>query len=88
MFRDMRRALEWFDQKMAGVLSHLRPDDMLILTADHGNDRAWVGTDHTRERVPVLIAGALPKDIGVIGFSDVAATIARFFDVYGGEGKI
>ena len=82
------RALEWFDQKMASVLSQLRPDDMLILTADHGNDPTWVGTDHTRERVPVLIAGALPKDIGVIGFSDVAATIARFFDVpYGGEGK-
>ncbi len=81
-------ALEWFDQKMAGVLSQLRPDDLLILTADHGNDPTWVGTDHTRERVPVLIAGAHPKDIGVIGFSDVAATIARFFDVpYGGEGK-
>jgi phosphopentomutase len=82
------RALEWFDQKMADVLSQLRPDDMLILTADHGNDPTWVGTDHTRERVPVLIAGAHPKDIGVIGFSDVAATIARFFDVpYDGEGK-
>ncbi len=82
------RALEWFDQKMAGVLSQLRPDDLLILTADHGNDPTWVGTDHTRERVPVLIAGAHPSDIGGIGFSDVAATIARFFDVpYGGEGK-
>ena len=81
-------ALEWFDQKMAGVLSQLRPDDLLILTADHGNDPTWVGTDHTRERVPVLIAGAHPNDIGGIGFSDVAATIARFFDVpYGGEGK-
>jgi phosphopentomutase len=82
------RALEWFDQKMTGVLSQLRPDDLLILTADHGNDPTWVGTDHTRERVPVLIAGAHPNDIGGIEFSDVAATIARFFDVpYGGEGK-
>lgn len=82
------RALEWFDQRMAGVLSQLRADDMLILTADHGNDPTWVGTDHTRERVPVLIAGAKPKDIGVIEFSDVAATIAQFLDVpYGGEGK-
>ena len=74
--------------KNGGCPTQLRPDDMLILTADHGNDPTWVGTDHTRERVPVLIAGAQPKDIGVIGFSDVAATIARFFDVpYGGEGK-
>jgi phosphopentomutase len=82
------RALEWFDQRMTVVLSQLRPDDMLILTADHGNDPTWVGTDHTRERVPVLIAGVKPKDIGLIGFSDVAATIARFFDVpYDGEGK-
>ena len=80
--------MEWFDQKMSGVLSQLRPDDKLILTADHGNDPTWVGTDHTRERVPVLIAGAQPKDIGVIGFSDVAASIARFFVVpYGGEGN-
>ena len=82
------RALEWFDHKIAKVISHLRSDDVLILTADHGNDPTWVGTDHTRERVPVLIAGAQPKDIGLIGFCDVAATIARFFDTpYHGEGK-
>jgi phosphopentomutase len=81
-------ALEWFDQKIGNVIARLRPDDMMILTADHGNDPTWIGTDHTRERVPVLIAGAKPKDIGVIGFHDVAATIAQFFDVpYHGEGK-
>ena len=81
-------ALEWFDQKIGNVIARLRPDDVMILTADHGNDPTWIGTDHTRERVPVLIAGAKPKDIGVIGFHDVAATIAQFFDVpYHGEGK-
>lgn len=81
------RALEWFDQSISHVIAQLRSDDILILTADHGNDPTWVGTDHTRERVPVLIAGTKPKDSGLIGFADVAATIANFFDApYDAEG--
>lgn len=81
------RALEWFDQSIYHVIAQLRSDDILILTADHGNDPTWVGTDHTRERVPVLIAGTKPKDAGLIGFADVAATIANFFDApYDAEG--
>ena len=81
------RALEWFDQSISHVIAQLRSDDILILTADHGNDPTWVGTDHTRERVPVLIAGTKPKDAGLIGFADVAATIAKFFDApYDAEG--
>lgn len=81
------RALEWFDQSISHVIAQLRSDDILILTADHGNDPTWVGTDHTRERVPVLIAGTKPKDAGLIGFADVAATIANFFDApYDAEG--
>ena len=48
------RALEAFDARLPEMLAPLRPGDLLILTADHGNDPTWRGTDHTRERVPVL----------------------------------
>ncbi len=51
------RALEWFDAARARFLARLRPGDLAIFTADHGNDPTWRGTDHTRERVPVLVAG-------------------------------
>jgi phosphopentomutase len=71
------RALEWFDTQLPRVLSALRPGDLMILTADHGNDPTWPGTDHTRERVPVLIHGAPPGDAGHIAFADVAETLAR-----------
>ena len=50
------RALEWFDSEIGHILGKLRPADLLLLTADHGNDPTWPGTDHTRERVPVLCA--------------------------------
>jgi len=49
---------------------------MLIITADHGNDPTWPGTDHTRERVPVLVAGLGRGEIGLIAFADVAASVA------------
>lgn len=75
------RALEWFDAELGKLLPKLRADDLLLLTADHGNDPTWVGTDHTRERVPVLIAGAGSGEIGHIGFVDVAATIAAHLNV-------
>ncbi|MEM8578519.1 MAG: phosphopentomutase [Pseudomonadota bacterium] len=68
--------LEWFDAAIAGVIAALRPDDMLILTADHGNDPTWTGTDHTRERVPVLVAGQGPRALGHMGFTGVADLIA------------
>ena len=58
------------------VLDQLRPDDLALFTADHGNDPTWVGTDHTRERVPVLGAGCGQKEIGHVGFVDVAASVA------------
>ncbi|MEM6610273.1 MAG: phosphopentomutase [Pseudomonadota bacterium] len=70
------RALEWFDSHVPRLLGGLRPDDLMIFTADHGNDPTWHGTDHTRERVPVLCAGSDAGEIGVVGFVDVAATIA------------
>ena len=48
----------------------------MILTADHGNDPSWPGTDHTREQVPVLVAGAGQGIIGARAFVDVAASLA------------
>ena len=70
------RALEWFDARVGGFLARLRPGDLAIFTADHGNDPTWTGTDHTRERVPVLCAGVGAGAIGHCGFVDVAASVA------------
>lgn len=75
------RALEWFDAELGKLLPRLRDTDLLLITADHGNDPTWIGTDHTRERVPVLIAGAGTGEIGHVGFVDVAATIAEHLGV-------
>ncbi|MEO0939137.1 MAG: phosphopentomutase [Pseudomonadota bacterium] len=68
--------LEWFDAALGPVLAALREGDLLVLTADHGNDPSWVGTDHTRERVPVLVAGTGAGALGQIGFSGVADLVA------------
>lgn len=75
------RHLEWFDAALGALLARLRPEDKLVLTADHGNDPTWVGTDHTRERVPVLVAGGDGAPLGLIGFADVAAIVARHLNV-------
>ena len=75
------RALEWFDAELGHILPKLRPSDLLIITADHGNDPTWPGTDHTRERVPVLVAGCGTGSLGQIGFCDVAASIAHHLGV-------
>lgn len=74
------RALEWFDREIARVLDQLRDGDLMILTADHGNDPSWPGTDHTREQVPVLVAGAGTGTIGAVQFADVAASVAAHLD--------
>ena len=82
------RHLEWFDAALAPLVQRLRPDDLLIVTADHGNDPTWPGTDHTRERVPVLVHGIGAKPLGHLQFTDVAASIAVHLNVpYAGEGK-
>ena len=75
------RALEWFDGQVGRFLDHLRPGDLAIFTADHGNDPTWVGTDHTRERVPVLGWGAGEKAIGPVAYADVGASVAAHLGV-------
>lgn len=81
------RHLEWFDTEIGKLLGRLQSGDIMVLTADHGNDPTWVGTDHTRERVPVLVAGDDLGPLGLIGFQDVAALVARHLGVQvGGQG--
>ena len=70
------RHLEWFDGRAGAFLARLRPGDLAIFTADHGNDPTFRGTEHTRERVPVLIAGAGEGPLGLCAFADVGATVA------------
>jgi phosphopentomutase len=59
----------------------MRPGDLAIFTADHGNDPTWRGTEHTRERVPVLCAGVGAGAIGHCAFVDVAASVAAHLGV-------
>ncbi len=71
--------LEAFDRQLPSIEAALRPGDLLIVTADHGNDPTWRGTDHTRECAPVLIAGpgVRPAAIGRRdSFADIGATAA------------
>ena len=78
-------ALERFDKKIGNLLKFINPDDFLIITADHGNDPTFKGTDHTRERVPVLMAGNYAQcgNYGKIFFSDVGATMASYLGLRG-----
>ena len=79
----MAANLKRFDDRVPELLEALDGDDLLIITADHGNDPTYSGTDHTRERVPLLVAGGgEPADLGVRqGFSDVGATAAGWLGV-------
>ncbi|WP_282602780.1 phosphopentomutase [Paracoccus sp. PARArs4] len=69
------RQLEWFDGVAGQLIDVLRPGDLAIFTADHGNDPTWRGTDHTRERVPVLGHGVGPRAVGQVGFADIGASV-------------
>jgi phosphopentomutase len=78
-------ALEEFDRRLPELRQHLERDDLLVITADHGCDPTWRGTDHTREQVPIL---ALREGNAVsIGrratFADVGQTVARHLDLPG-----
>jgi phosphopentomutase len=78
------RALEAFDAELPLILARLREGDLLILTADHGNDPTWHGTDHTREQVPILVysRGNAPGSVGVRrSFCDIGQSVAAHLKV-------
>lgn len=80
-------ALEDWDAELGRFLPELREGDLLVITADHGNDPTWKGTDHTREQVPVLIAGAGAQSAGTREtFADVGAAIAKWLGLEMDEG--
>jgi len=78
------KALETFDAMLPNVQAAMRPDDILVLTADHGCDPTWPGSDHTREHIPVLISGDTVEP-GLAGhretFADVGQTLAEHFSL-------
>lgn len=84
--------IERFDQKLGELLPLLQKDDLLILTADHGNDPTYTGTDHTREKVPFLAYSPSMKNGGKLPeqdtFAVIGATIADNFGVKMPEGTI
>jgi phosphopentomutase len=77
--------LERFDQRLSALLPKLRADDLLVITADHGNDPTTPSTDHSREHVPLLVHGARVKagiDLGTRStFADLGQTLAENFGV-------
>ena len=77
-------ALEYFDNRLPEILDLIRDDDFLVITADHGCDPTWKGSDHTREHIPVLAYGGCVK-AGTIGkretFADIGQSLATFFNL-------
>ena len=87
--------IERFDVKLGELLNVLRKDDLLILTADHGNDPTYIGTDHTRETVPMIAYSPSMKASGILkerdafhNFAVLGATITENFGVNMPEGTI
>ena len=80
-----KNCIEDFDKKLGELLSVLKEDDILLLTADHGNDPTWTGSDHTREQVPLIIYSSKIKDGQFIGetdsFADIGAPLLKNFDL-------
>ncbi len=78
-------ALSEFDKYLPNIVNSLKQGDLLIITADHGNDPTYIGTDHTRENVPVLIFAKTFKENGELSylqtFGDIGATIAENFGI-------
>ena len=79
------RNLERFDSRLSELLPRLAPADLLVVTADHGNDPTTPSTDHSREYVPLLVLGAGARagvDLGErASFADLAQTLAEVFGV-------
>jgi phosphopentomutase len=88
--KGMAAALEAFDKELPSLLDVLHDGDILILTADHGNDPTDQSTDHSREYVPLLCyvkAGKSNVNLGTRStFADIAKTVVEYFSVEGGEG--
>jgi phosphopentomutase len=75
------RGLEELDRAVPRLLSGMRPDDLVIFTADHGNDPTTPSTDHSREVVPLLVAGPRVRPVGLgrrRSFADIGQTVAEF----------
>jgi phosphopentomutase len=85
-------ALEEWDRELGCFLEEMSSDDAIVITADHGNDPTWSGTDHTREQVPILMTGGQFSCFCNAGlrdsFSDIGATIGNFFGVKMDEGTV
>ncbi|MGX7100293.1 phosphopentomutase [Globicatella sanguinis] len=78
------QALEEFDARLPEIYEKMQEDDLLIITADHGNDPTFTGTDHTREYVPILVYSPSlkePKELQATHFADIASTISDNFEV-------
>ncbi|WDR02240.1 phosphopentomutase [Devosia algicola] len=84
-------ALEQFDARLPELIVAMQPDDLLVLTADHGNDPTWPGSDHTREQIPILMfsPGVTPGEIGIRStFADIGESIAHWLGLPpGAHGK-
>jgi phosphopentomutase len=85
------RALEEIDAALPDIASALRRDDLLVLTADHGNDPTFPGSDHTREQVPLLAYSPRRAKGAALGvresFADLGATVAEYFGVAAPRGR-
>jgi phosphopentomutase len=79
----MAENIQRFDERLPELLDALTAEDFMFITADHGNDPTFRGTDHTRERVPLLVmGGGDPRDLGIReSFSDVGASVAAWLGV-------
>ena len=79
----MAENVKRFDDRLPELLDAVTEDDLLVITADHGNDPTYKGTDHTREQVPLLVVGGgPPQDLGIReGFSDLGATVVAWLSV-------
>ncbi|RUT28188.1 phosphopentomutase [Arsenicitalea aurantiaca] len=81
-------ALEAFDRRVPELIAAMAEDDLVVFTADHGNDPTWTGTDHTREQVPILMfSPALSRgEIGIrTGLSDIGETVAHWLGLAAGR---
>ena len=77
--------IERFDKRVKELIPYLKDDDLLIITADHGNDPTWTGTDHTREKIPLIMYSKSIKDGRLLpertSFADIGATILKNFNI-------